>query len=343
MIKEYDRKSSIDLLKGIAIILVVITHYSWTYDERMKMFFPFWVDMAIPIFMIISGYVYSQSFERKNVQTFEEAYLPANLADKIIRFTIPFAISYIIEIVLQLITGRYKGIVYSLMIFLCGGDGPGSYYYPVMIQFVFIFPIMYFIIKKCKYGFYVCIFLNLVYEFLFQFIYGMDENYYRLLVFRYIFCIAVGIVLACNDNKSWKKMSWLVSQIITLIVGILYIIVYRYEGKQLYVFRYWTGTSFLASLYIVPIAFMGKRFIKRVIHFKPLEIIGRASYDIFLVQMIYYLFADYVYNRVTNRNWQVIVSVLVCIVGGVSFYYLENSITSKIRNYVVKKLQNVRF
>ena len=35
--------------------------------------------------------------------------------------------------------------------FIAGGQGPGSYYTPVLVQFVFIFPLIYFIVDKMKF------------------------------------------------------------------------------------------------------------------------------------------------------------------------------------------------
>jgi len=60
------RNFSIDLLKTISILFVVITHFAYPSDFRQKLLFPFYIDMAVPIFMIISGYNYYNSCESKN-------------------------------------------------------------------------------------------------------------------------------------------------------------------------------------------------------------------------------------------------------------------------------------
>lgn len=60
-----ERCHSIDFIKGICIILVIISHYRWTDYERLRWMFPFWVDMAVPIFMVITGYLHSKSFQKK--------------------------------------------------------------------------------------------------------------------------------------------------------------------------------------------------------------------------------------------------------------------------------------
>ena len=79
--------------------------------------------------------------------------------------------------------------------YLCGGWGPGSYYYPLMIQFVFVFPIIYFVIKEnSRRGLVICLVVNILYEIL-KWAYEMNIECYRLLLFRYIFIIAFGCYL----------------------------------------------------------------------------------------------------------------------------------------------------
>jgi fucose 4-O-acetylase-like acetyltransferase len=51
------RNSMIDILKGIGMVLVIITHYNWSNSEKLNYLFPFWVSPAVPVFIIISGYV----------------------------------------------------------------------------------------------------------------------------------------------------------------------------------------------------------------------------------------------------------------------------------------------
>ena len=67
---ENHNNSFVDVLKGICIIMVVVTHFSWEEHERLYYLFPFWIDMAVPIFMLISGYVYTISYKRHEINKF---------------------------------------------------------------------------------------------------------------------------------------------------------------------------------------------------------------------------------------------------------------------------------
>lgn len=41
-----NRYRSLDVLKGVSILFVVITHYAWSAEERLRFLFPFFIDMA---------------------------------------------------------------------------------------------------------------------------------------------------------------------------------------------------------------------------------------------------------------------------------------------------------
>lgn len=100
------RNYFLDVLKGICIIFVIITHYKWQAAERLQYGFPFWVDMAVPIFMIISGYVYACSFRKNEIENIEKAYELKFIVSKLIRYTVPFAVAYSLEIMVDIIFGE---------------------------------------------------------------------------------------------------------------------------------------------------------------------------------------------------------------------------------------------
>ena len=90
------RNHSIDMLKGVCIIFVIVTHFA-SSEETLRFLFPLWIVMAVPLFMIISGYVYAGSYIRNDIKTFGDAYRPKFLIDKMIRYTIPYTVAWVIE------------------------------------------------------------------------------------------------------------------------------------------------------------------------------------------------------------------------------------------------------
>ena len=321
-----NRNHFIDLLKGICIIFVIVTHFNWTDDEKLQYYFPYWLNMAVPIFMIISGYVYAFSYRKNKIECFSDAYLPRNVVPKLIRYTIPYAIAFVIEIVYMIQKGKLlidEELPLTLVkSFIVGGFGPGTYYYPMMIQFVFVYPIVYFIVKKYELkGVLLVGLINALYE-LVQCAYNMNYGCYRLLIFRYLLLIAVGCYI------SYEKIKWNVPLLISsFVIGLLFILNYSYREYEPRVLTHWTKTSFVACLYIIPIAIiMIRKFSK--IRFLPLEFLGKASYNIFLTQMVWYRFGfRRMKAEMTDRLWLLVADVVLCIVVGIIFYYVEAPVT----------------
>ena len=97
---EQARLTYLDLYKGIAILFIIVTHYNWTASERLMLLFPFWISMAVPIFMVITGYLMSMSIDNK-LQCLHSAYSPKEILYKWLRFIIPFIPVLIFQILVD--------------------------------------------------------------------------------------------------------------------------------------------------------------------------------------------------------------------------------------------------
>ena len=53
----------LDYLKAICVLMVIITHYDWA--DKDSPFFTMLINMAVPVFMIISGYNFAMSNRKK--------------------------------------------------------------------------------------------------------------------------------------------------------------------------------------------------------------------------------------------------------------------------------------
>ena len=137
VLSDKHRNNLIDAIKAVSIFFIIFTHYSFDIKQRALMFFPFWVDQAVPIFMIISGYLYASSFSKMEV-----LYTTKNIVRNLVRFIFPFIFIYLIYV--YLFSWGWNAVI----LFFKGGVGPGSYYFPVMLQFVFIYPLIFWVVKK---------------------------------------------------------------------------------------------------------------------------------------------------------------------------------------------------
>ncbi len=322
------RNTTIDVIKGAVMFNVVICHAQWTEAERLKLLFPFWVQMTIPTLMIISGYLYSKSFLRAHIHSLEQAFTPSQLISKLIRFAVPYTIIYLVEVVAHIFLSP-KSILEFLLMYLAGGWGPGTYYIPFMFQFVFLVPFIYLLIeRKGAKGLLICWTGTLVYEFL-QKAYGMNVECYTFIVLRYTFHIAFGCYLALYSLDSLPKPL----RIGMGIVGFFCIIVLCYTSYKPLVFQpYWKNTALFPAMFIVPVA--GWLIEKAQLSSKPLELLGKASFNIYLTQKIFYYGMETLFDSHfphVHSTWlQCLINLMLCFVIGIIFYFIETPVTKKL-------------
>lgn len=212
--------------------------------------------------------------------------------------------------------------------FISGGAGPGAYYFPVMIQVVLIFPLIWIVVRKYHFkGLIICFWANVIYEVVKTYI-NMSPGMYRLCAFRYIFILAFGCFLFYMQGEE-KKLGYGIAG----ILGAIYIVIFNYTDARPIITDQWTVTSVFAVLFIVPIM----RYLIKLnkLHNSLLELIGRASYNIFLAQMIYYwLFAEKVYEIIHGTFAQLLVNLVVCCLFGIIYYRIENPITQRAIKFI---------
>lgn len=324
------RNNFLDVLKGICILLVILTHFDWVEPQRLQYLFPYWMNPAVPIFMIISGYVFTESFKRKNVETFKEAYNLKSIMDKVIRYTIPLIIIYAIEVPVKLFALqqpiRWQELVSQ---FFLGGYGPGSYYFPYMIEFIFLFPLIYFAIKKWDFrGLVLCGAANILYEVI-KVPMGMTGAVFRLIVLRYIFAIAFGCYISMGKMKLKKWMG-----VASFIFGAVFIYIVCYTDYKPVFFYRWSRTSMLAVFYIAPIVYL--LITKCKWECKPLALMGKASYNIFFTQMAFFHIVSSVIGGIPGTPVPMLITYAFCIIVGILFYKIETPITKKVLSWNAK-------
>lgn len=271
------------------------------------------------------------SCERKYQTSIADLYAWDILIGKFLRFTLPFLVALIVEIGFQIFNHTDISLSSVVHLYLVGGKGPGSYYYPLMIQLIFIFPALYWLMRRGSIrGLIIIGVANLTYEIMIH-AYGMGAACYRLLVFRYLLMLGFGCYLYINKDEKQNKIALL----IMIAIGIAYIVVTKYTGYEEKLFTYWTSTSMMTAFWIFPVFYMVYKLLRDARPSK-IQIIGKASYHIFLTQMVYY---GYVFRLVRGylpdfTLIHLLVNVVFCISLGMIFYLVEN----KINKIVLRKV-----
>ena len=353
-----ERNHFIDLAKGLAIILVLFNHYEWQENSLLNTHLYYWlITMAVPVFMLCTGYVTAASFERKNI-SFDNARTKEHIIPKLVRYTMPFLWFYIAETIFAFISLKTGFLDYigtldfpynagyqnkkmtllgSIVFFFAGGRGQhGTYYFPVIVQVVFLMPYIYNAVKKSKNGIWKCFAVTVGLDFLIAVTgriinVNISPGYNRMIALRYIFALALGcFIYLYRDNLG--KIKWPVM----LVCGIVYTCLVTYiPSYRPFVYSSWKYTSALSMLYIAPLFVLGIKHLQNV-RFKPLEEIGKASYHILMVQILYYNFlAPLVWTApksvIPNDYVGMAVSLVVCLAGGYGYYRLYNFVARKYK------------
>lgn len=334
MVNTRERNRTIDFLKGICMLFIIVTHFSFSSEQRKWAGFAFWIEMAVPTLMIITGFLWACSYERKNIQNLQDCYSWRIILNRLLRFIVPFLFVYIIDVALDLFYFKNYSFLSYVYLFFVGGKGPGSYYFPVMIQLVFLFPLLYFLIKKHNLvGLLSCFILTFLFE-VAKGAFMVSEATYRLLAFRYLFVVGTGCYLfflkerLVGGGKLNLKLYLFVGCAATLI-GITFLLFSEYFGWKPIILCYWTSTSFVASLTICfPISAI---LLFSRVRFLPLEFIGKASFNIYLVQMVFYAtLSGIVYEKISNVYLSFLVCLITCVLFGEIFYLIESRLTKAI-------------
>ena len=284
--------------------------------------------MAVPAFMVITGYVNAMVFQHKGM-TLKDAYRPREILGKWMRFLIPFTVVLIIQILAKVVMGQRLTAIRIIKSFLgSGGLGPGAFYFPIMIQVVIIFPLIWFVIGKYKsYGLSGVFLANILFEIAKTFI-GTPESVYRICALRYVFILDYGCYLfICRDKIiSQRKYPYCVVG----CVGIVYLIAFQYLSVEcVFVPSGWISTFVIGTLYITPFMLFLMR--PNRLHCAPIELLGKASFNILLAQMVYYWGpADIIYKIIPGTALQLTISIVLCCVVGVIFYKIESPLTKRI-------------
>lgn len=310
------RLLALDFAKGVATLMVVVTHF-WIQDAtRARLLFPLWIDMAVPIFMIIMGIVNARSFDRRQADTLGDILTARYVLSRIAAYTIPFAIAFAATVLVGL--PQLPDSLEYVWLFLQGGVGQGGYFYPVVLLSIPFVPMIYLLVKKR--GLLLCFMINLAYEVL-HVAYGLPTSTYRLLFFRYWFAVAVGCWL-WKGRGIWSSRR---SSSVVLL-SLLFIVLTRYLGYVPAVLVDWTGTCLatvpwaaaVLSALLLTFSVLSTTSVGGALA-AILARIGRSSYAIFWVQLVtYYALSSYGFQvvRGVGKLVQLLVILGWCVVVG---------------------------
>jgi peptidoglycan/LPS O-acetylase OafA/YrhL len=347
----------IDLIKGLAILAVVLTH-SLPYDGNFMTLRMLSISMALPIFILLMGRNMAASFKKHQYLKSNGIISSKYFKNRLKRFLYPFIPIFMLSIMLGIIFNRdiYLGIL-NLVGYL-PLPGPGNYFITVLLQFVLIFPLLYFSYQRHPR-------LTLLFAFLISFVFELfssnlnafnsDSYLYYANILRYLFLITLGLwVFEGFEPKKRirsSRESYLV--MVGLAISILYLMAFSVFHWEFPFFNNFWGTEyptlgsyvFLMAFYPLAIYMLAYRILPSNSHNKlvrSIQYLGKASYHIFLVQILFFAVLYNPYSIILRHElfginhefivglFAIIISLGVTIPAGVLFYKYEDKLIKLI-------------
>lgn len=311
---KQNRLVQIDILKGIAILFVIIAH---SLPSRIlgKILYLFYLEQAVPVFVIIMGINLFFSLQKNKSLKFRDIYTKLYFKKRAARILIPFSIVFVAALIVGLVM---KQTQFSWLMILgkLPFHGPGNYYLSFVIQFTFLAPLIYILFgKKPVLTLAIGFLVGLIFEISAPHISFLNNGsyLYSSSFFRYMPGVLMGFWLASNSFRL-KKMYM---ALIPLPLVLYYIFLVDTSSFHIPFFLPdWGSQNLLTVIYPAFLIMIG---VKMFAHVKKNNIIslisflGRSSYHIFLVQIIYFGLI----RQTSVMNWPVILrlglNLLLCI------------------------------
>jgi len=355
--KDQDPKKNIkqiDILKGLAIISVIIIH-TFSNEILMAIGAPFHIWQAVPVFILLAGFTSTYALLNYQKRSLAQSYDISIIIRRLKRLLGPYLIIWIFQFLIIFILTTYISLIVFdpnyfsyqgfdwLFNFFSGGQGPGNYFIPIILQQILIIPFFYYLaLRSPNRMLAIAFILDLAFEYL-AIISGIPPWAFSILYIRFIFAGALGVWLVFQKDTVPK---W-------LLIGGLASIVYIFAVVYLN-FQFWflyPGQSFFnvfSFFWTIIIVILGMRLIPsgpshRI--FTILEQLGKASWHIFLIQMTFFSFLNGIFLKfvlgvphVSLMTFNVIfclmvnlmVNLMACLSLGYGFYQVQIWVSKKL-------------
>ena len=217
---------------------------------------------------------------------------------------------------------------------LGGGKGPGAYYVWVYLQLAFLLPLFYSFFKSLptRRLILISVFACVGFEIVLSYI-SIPESLYRLLCIRYLFLIPLGIIWVRDGIKLTNK------SIIASLLSMVATVFFYYNSDVLEPFfvstnwktHRWICYSYVAFLLpaVLWVFFKKMENIVRVKNF--ILIAGKASYEIFIIQMAIFVIIPLISEPIISNK-----VIRVAIFNPVAFF-LSIVLGIQLNKYIVNK------
>lgn len=335
----------LDLIKGVAIISVILLH-TLPRNILVAIFAHFHIWQAVPVFFILIGITLAISYSRREAGKIGQIYSKSYFLSRVERVVIPFIIIFLVSLTFGICRGDfYVGWLYILGRLPVIGNG--NYFVSILLQYILIAPLIYFFYRKSPWASIATLFLiELVFQLLTPYISAFHQTkyLYSSCIFRYFSAIAIGLHIS-DDLLTKGRINLLARKNMFILVGfpvsIAYLIMARTTAQPFPLF--WDQSNFQNLIsFSYPAVLIAVIMNWRFQHlnsrfFKAIMAVGKASYHIFLVQILFFGFGLSLIRFVTIENYliwgplAIILNLLINLIAGLLFYFAQNSIRKRLK------------
>ncbi|HWD76089.1 MAG TPA: acyltransferase [Solirubrobacteraceae bacterium] len=320
------RVRQIDVVKGLAIIGVMVQH-AFSSSILQDSWEILYAGQAVPIFFVIMGLNAAQSMARRRVKFLADLYDSDYVKGRVQRLVAPIGWIWPVALIAAVLVGAVHIGPLVLVGVLPISSAPGNYFVTIMLEFAVLFPAVFWYFNRAPVATTLVVAAaDVGFELLAPHVHalgaaGPAHGYiYDAAIVKYGLAIMAGVWLS-RVELGGRGLA-----LLTLLAlgSVVYLVVVHQDpnGLTWLVSSFSRTTNFISVFYAVWLTYMGIRLIPAQSSgtvYRALEKLGRASYHVFLVQIVWF-------GAITTRSWPMaIIGILACSAIGYAFYLLMTS------------------
>jgi peptidoglycan/LPS O-acetylase OafA/YrhL len=285
------RRVAIDLIKGLAIVSVIVLHTVPRHIlNQTAAIFHIW--QAVPVFMCVMGLNGVASLRRRGMGSLRDIYSRDYLAARFDRIVVPFALAFAGTVLVAGITHRSH---YDAFMFIgalpIGGPG-GNYFISLIFQYALLIPLVYWGLRRWRMRtLLLCLAINIAFEIIAPRVSIFEDHpyLYSVSALRFLFLVALGGAVAGVSPSRLLGSWWLW---LGALLGAAYLVLVYTDANAIPIAELaYRSETFPGAFYPLLMVVAGMWALPTVAHgtlTRGIAELGRASYHIFLVQIIWF-------------------------------------------------------
>ena len=318
------RIPQIDILKGLAILGVTAQHaFASAFLYRAWDFV--YLAQAVPIFFVLMGLNASRSLSKAAPITLRRLYTPRYFRERFDRLVVPFLLLWPAAAGVALAFGEFHVGPLALLGVYPSTGGPGTYFVTILFEFALVFPFVFWCLVRSPLLTSIALIaldvgFNVLAPHVGVFTATSAGHYiYDAAISKYAIVILAGFWLTRVEVN--RKLILRLTPF--AVAGVIYLILLHQDPQAFnwLINSFSRPTNFLSAGYAIWLTCLGLLFLPSETHSivsRVLARLGRASYHIFLVQIVWFSVAR-------NHSWYLaLLGIVACSgIGYLYFVFLE--------------------